>query len=250
MAEDQQAMAEQTRIMVGEGDVVLPGDVLAVGDVDFNTPFAYRDGDVIRAAVPGVVEIRKIDRNGKDVEKVYLKPFDLTYIPRPGHMVIGMVIDIGTTYWVVDINSPYNAQLPVGETIMKHTGGYDTLRRYLDVGEYILAEILSFDRNRDPIISAKGKNYGKILDGKVIEVRLSRVPWIVGKKKSMIEAIERETGARIVIADNARIWIKGPDRRSEDLVVLAIKNIEQTKRVKPPSVEEIVDYIRKEKEEV
>ena len=232
-------MTEKPEIYVQQQDIVVPGDLIAEGDVELMSVFLYKYQGKVYASVPGIVEHRNY--------KLYFTPFELAYIPKQNDIVIGMVVDIGTTYWSIDINSPYKAQLPASETIFKQTSTFDNLIKYLDVGDFIVARVLSFDRNRDPVLSAKGKELGKIVEGKIIEVKLTRIPWIMGKKKTMIEAIAKETGTRILVANNARIWVKGDSREDEDLAILAIKKIESW-GLSPPTITQIIDFIKEQKE--
>ncbi len=227
---------------VQQKDVVVPGDLLAEGDVEAPPTLTYREGGRVYASVPAIVEIKN--------NRLIVTPLELTYIPKPGDVTIGIVVDIGNTYWAVDLNSPYKGQLPVNETMLKQTQWtFDMLRKYLDVGDYVITKVLAFDRNKDPLLTARGKDLGKVTEGKIVEVRLSRVPWIIGRRRSMIEAIAKETGTEIFVADNARVLVKGPSKEAEDLAVLAIKYIEK-RGFKPPSVREVVEFIRGEKEKL
>ncbi len=225
---------------VQQKDIVLPGDLIAEGPVEYSTMFIYKEEEKHYASVPGFIEIKN--------NRIYLTPIEQAYVPRVNDVVIGIVTDIGNTYWMVDLNSPYEGQLPLNETPLKqtHTLG-DALRKYLDIGDYVIVKIIAFDRNRDPLLSLKGRDLGKITGGKIVEVKLSKIAWILGKKKSMIEAIAKETGTNIMVTNNGRIWITGKDGVVEDIAVLAIKRIEKT-GFKPPTIKEMIEFIRAEKE--
>ena len=225
-------------ILVQQRDFVVPGDPIARGSVEASSPFLYREKDTIYACVAGIVEIKG--------SKITLIPFQLHYLPKPNDLVIGIVKDIGPTYWVIDINSPYEAQLPLSETLFKQLSPHETLRKFFDTGDYILARVLSFDRNRVPLITTKCKECGKIIEGKVVEVNPSRISWIIGRKGSIIDAISSETKTKIVVGDNARIWVRGRDSASEDLAILAIKRVESLGlRITSPT--QIVEFIREQR---
>uniref|UniRef100_A0A7J3ZL89 Exosome complex component Rrp4 n=1 Tax=Fervidicoccus fontis TaxID=683846 RepID=A0A7J3ZL89_9CREN len=225
-------------ILVQQRDFVVPGDPIARGNVEISSPFLYREKDTVYTCVIGIVEIKG--------SKITLIPFQLHYLPKPNDLVIGVVKDVGPTYWIVDINSPYEAQLPLSETLFKQLSPQETLRKFFDTGDYILARVLSFDRSRVPLITTKCKECGKIVDGKVIEVNPSRISRIIGRKGSIIDAISNETKTKIVVGDNARIWVRGRDRTSEDLAILAIKKIEDLGlRITSPN--QIVEFVRDQK---
>ena len=233
-------MSEKPIIYVQQKDLVIPGDLIAEGPIQAPMTYTYREGNRIYASVPGIVEVRD--------NRIVLIPFEPTYLPKPGDTVIGIVKDIGNTYWVIDINSPYEGQLPVSETMLKQLQWtFDMLRKYLDIGDYVILKVLCFDRNRDPLLTAKGKDLGKIMSGKIIESRVLRAPWMTAKKRALLEAIARETKTNILVADNARVLVRGSSREDEDLAVLAIKYIDKH-GFKPPSTREVIEFIRNERE--
>jgi len=90
--------------------LVTPGDLLAEGDyvAGENT---YKEDDKIYATRIGL-----FNYDNRKVHVVALKAF---YIPSPGDLVIGKVVDIGLKGWTVDINSPYMALLRASDGLGK-----------------------------------------------------------------------------------------------------------------------------------
>jgi len=82
--------------------LVTPGDLLAEGDyvAGENT---YKEDDKIYATRIGL-----FNYDNRKVHVVALKAF---YIPSPGDLVIGKVVDIGLKGWTVDINTVKDAGL-------------------------------------------------------------------------------------------------------------------------------------------
>src|SRR3989304_6270089 len=70
-------------------------------------------------------------------------PLPGRYTPEPGDAVVGEVVDVGPSHWLVDINSPYPAPLHATESPW-HVEVGDTTR-VLKVGGAILAHVLSVD---------------------------------------------------------------------------------------------------------
>ena len=200
--------------------LVLPGDKLNPG-IEAREPYIYRASDgSVRAAVPGLVDVR----GGKEV----FIPLEGVYIPKPGDIIIGLVSGVGVTNWFIDINSPYTAILNVQDFLGRpFNPATDELSRYLSVGDYIKAKVAAFDRTRSPLLTVQGQGLGKITEGKIVEVSPARIPRVIGRKGSMLEVLTKETGCEIFAAVNGRIHVKCPNQDLEAIAVLAIKTIER-----------------------
>jgi len=226
-------------LYVQQRDIVLPGDLIAEGKLETTSIYVYKEGNRYYSSVVGMVEVKD--------DKIALTPMEHAYIPRPNDMVIGLITDVGPTYWEVDINSPYEGQLPVGETILRQTQAtVDTLRKFLGIGDQVLLKVIAFDRLKDPVLSMRGKGLGKITVGKVIEISSMTASILLFRKRSLVETIAKETGTAIFVGNNARIWISGGEPLMEDLAILALKKID-TPDMSSISISDIVDYIREEK---
>jgi len=151
-------------------------------------------------------------------------PLGGRYIPAPGDMVIGKVIDIGPSNWLVDINSPYPAPLHVNEVPWRVEFG-DTAR-YLSVGDTLLAKVLSVDETKRVQVTMKEQGLRKLQGGQILDISHSKVPRVIGKNGSMIQMIKNYTNCRIFIGQNGRIWVDG---NMDDMVhaMRAIKMIEE-----------------------
>ncbi len=234
------------RIFVRPRTIVVPGEVIAEGeeeDIVLLSPLLERHGNKIYASIIGLVDIRE-DENKT---KVSIIPLVGAYIPRPGDLVIGLVEDVGLTHWVIDIMSPYKAILPLQEVIDRPVNSaIVNIKKYLDVGDYILAKITAFDRLRDPIITIKQEGLGRLVEGTIIEVQPTRIPRIIGKSKSMINMIRAETKCKIIAAQNGRIFVNCPNKELEEIVFLAIRKIEAEAHT-TGLTDRIKEFIREEK---
>ncbi len=213
------------KIFVSNRQVVVPGDPIAEGnDVIIESPFIEKIGNRYYSVIIGLVTVQQED----DKVRIGLIPLEGAYVPKPGDLVIGIVEDIGITHWEVDIRSPYRGILTVQEVLDRpFNPASENLQKYLDVGDYIVAKIVAFDRTRDPLLTIKGKGLGRVTEGVVVEVKPSRIPRVIGKKASMINMLTSETGCEFVVGQNGRILVKCPDKRMEEIAVLAIKMIER-----------------------
>ncbi len=202
--------------------IVVPGELIAETNRYEVEGKIYRKNKKIYSKVLGVVFIDEENRN------IRVLPLKGKYIPNEGDIVIGKVIEVGLTNWTVDINSPYLAVLQVTEVFSKPTQISRTeLSKILDVGDIIIAKVISFDYTRDPLLTIKESRLGKVSRGIIVEIPPSKVPRIIGKKGSMVNMLKNMLDVEIVIGKNGRVVVIGKDPAKEEIAVLAIKKIER-----------------------
>jgi len=194
--------------------IVIPGE--AVGSPGLRPGHGtYSDGGTIYAARLGVLS----DRDGR----VSVIPLNGRYIPEVGDTVIGAIVDMGPSHWLVDINSPYPAPLHATETPWRVEFG-DT-RRFLKVGDVILGEVLSVDEAKRVQLTMRSPEARRIHGGLLMEISPMKVPRVIGRQGSMIQMIKGMTRCRIFVGQNGRIWLDGDDRGA-DLAASAIRLVE------------------------
>ncbi len=205
-------------ILAEPKQVVAPGELLAEGDHLLGDN-AYRIGTQIFSACIGILEL--------DGNRVLVVPLKGGYIPRVGDLVAGRIVDVGLSGWSVDIRAPYEAMLPASETPGPRGPRRRDLSSTYDVGDMVLAEVLAFDRTRDPLLTVKGPGLGKVATGRVVEISAAKIPRLIGRKGSMISMLKNETGCQITVGQNgvALVWGKSPD--SERIAVEAIYMVER-----------------------
>jgi exosome complex component RRP4 len=199
--------------------IATPGDLLAEGDyvAGENT---YMEDKRIYASRTGLVEF-----NDKSVSIVALKAF---YIPKPGDMVIGTVVDVGFSGWTIDLNGPYQAFLKPSDVLSRpFKPQKDELSQVLAVGDLVVAKIVSYDRTHDPQITVAEPGLGKITRGQVVKVTPTKVPRVIGKKGSMISMIKQETGCQIILGLNGVVLVTGKTPEEEQAALMAIQKVEE-----------------------
>jgi len=209
-------------VYVENRQIVVPGELIADKNRFRVEGKVYeRDGRYYSK----VLGVAYIDQENRRVNVLTLKG---KYIPSPGDLVIGKVVEVGLTNWIVDINSPYPAILPLNEVFSKPTSiPRSELSKILDVGDIIAAKVIAFDYARDPLITIKETRLGKIPQGIVVEIPPSKVPRIIGRKGSMVNMIKELLGVELIIGKNGRIVIVGKDRAKAELAALVIRKIER-----------------------
>jgi exosome complex component RRP4 len=196
-------------------EIVVPGDLLDSGRLKPGDGTYVSDGKIYASQL-GIKSIKS--------NFVNVIPLGGPYIPSPGDTVIGKIVDIGPSNWLVDINSPYPAPLHVTEVPWKVEFG-DTAR-YLNVGDTILAKVLLVDETKRVQVTMKEQGLRKLQGGQVIDISHSKVPRVIGKGGSMIQMIKSLTNCRIFVGQNGRIWLDG-DIENIVYAIRAIKMIEE-----------------------
>jgi len=176
---------------------VLPGDVITAG------PFRAEQntttfGEKIIATTIGISEVYD--------DAVRVIPLTGKYLPKINDLVIGKVVSHTSLSWELDINSCYVGFLPGQDVFGRDFSAHaDELTSKLKNGDLVAARIANFDRTRDPLLTIADRDLGKIDRGELVEISSSKVPRLIGKRGSMIQAIEIATNATITIGQNG--WI-------------------------------------------
>ncbi len=185
--------------------IVVPGEVIVEGQNYLPGENARREGKEIISMRYGLLDIN--DRLVKVI------PLSGVYLPRKGNVIIGKVIDISYNGWLIDINSPYSAFLPIMECrgfITKR----DDLSQIYDYDEMIIAKVIGV-KGRGVDLSTKERGFHKIDEGIIIKINPHKVPRIIGRQGSMVNMIKDYTKCNIVVGQNGLIWVKGDSIESE-----------------------------------
>ncbi len=200
--------------------IVVPGETIVEGP-KFRPGFGtYKENDNIIASIVGFSEIRGNNN-------VLVVPFSGPYIPKIGDVVIGKIVNTSIVSWKVEIYSPYTASLHVSNVLDRPFNPLkDNIKSFFDVGDVIVGEIIAFNRTRDPVISIRGKGYGKLRGGKIINIASAKIPRLIGRKGSMINLIKEATRSQIIVGQNGLVWILTKNLEDETLLIKLIKKIE------------------------
>ncbi len=180
--------------------IVLPGDKLA--DVQLRIENALLEDGKTYATVVGLFD---------DDSKSFI-PLEGLWYPKPEDEIVGLVEDSRNGVYTIGMESPFK-----GLIISKYGSGPD-----LDTGDVVSAVVRSVKRESDKIILILVRPR-KLYGGKVIEVKPSKVPRIIGKANTMIQLLAGKTKCNIVVGMNGMIWLKGGD---VPLALEAIRKVE------------------------
>lgn len=219
--------------------IVIPGEVVATGANYLPGEGTRREGNDILASRLGVLEME--DRFVKVVA------ISGIYVPRRGNMVLGIVEDITFNGWIMGINSPDRAFLPIMECrgfISKR----DDLSLIYNYGDIVVMKVIGV-KSRGVDLTTKDRGLDKLEDGLVITINANKVPRVIGKLGSMVNMIKELTKCDVVVGQNGVIWIKGSNIESELVAREAIDFISDNSLVEglTDKVKEFLEKKMKEK---
>jgi exosome complex component RRP4 len=192
----------------------LPGDQIDAGRYK-SGPGTYSDGAGVFAACLGIRSIRG--------DTVGVIPLSGKYMPRVGDIVVGKVMEMTPSAWVIDLNSPYVAPLPGSET--PWTVEFGETSKYMSIGDTVIVQIREVNEMKRVGVTMIGPDLHKVVGGQTIDVDATKVPRLIGRGGSMIGLLNRLTRCRILVGQNGRVWLDGT---VEDVTVAmaAIRMIE------------------------
>jgi len=207
-----------SKILVKDKDIAVPGESLAEGMDYLPGKGTYRDKEVIRAAILGLVQIE-----GRAIKLI---PLSGKYLPKKGDMIIGKVKEIIMSGWIIDTNSAYHAMLGMRDATADYIPKGADLTQYFTFGDYLVCKITNVTSQKLVDVTLRGPGLRKLREGRIITVNTHKVPRIIGKKGSMVSMIKQATDCNIIVGQNGVIWLQGKEPEMEFLAVDAIKKIE------------------------
>ncbi|MEM4745087.1 MAG: exosome complex RNA-binding protein Rrp4 [Thermofilaceae archaeon] len=204
-------------LYVSSGQIVVPGELVAEGSYEVSGPHVV-SGKKYYAKVLSVAIVEK-------PRKIRLIPLKRSYIPSEGDLVVGKVIDVGPTFWLVDINSPYTAILQASEVFPRPSPSARDLTEIFQVGDVVIAKVLSFDFLHDPLLTVKESKLGKMEKGLLVEVPPTRVSRVIGKKGQVADYLKETFGVELIIGRNGRVVIIGRETDREAAAAYVIKRL-------------------------
>lgn len=175
--------------------LVTPGEVLADKPLRIDNSLV-EDGKTI-STIMGMY----------DEQASSLVPLEGLWYPRPGEKVIGVIEEAKLNTCTVTLNAPYK-----GIIILKFS------EANMLNNDIVEATVKELDKTSTIVLSRPRVLYG----GKIMAVKPSKVPRILGKDNTMINQIAQSTKSSISVGMNGLVWIKGGD---VDLATNAINQI-------------------------
>ncbi|XP_061929361.1 uncharacterized protein LOC107997117 [Apis cerana] len=166
------------------------------------------DENTLRASVAGILE--KVNK------LISIKPLKARYQGEIGDVVVGRITEVQQKRWKVDTNSKLDSvlllssvNLPGGELRRRSAEDEQTMRRYLQEGDLICAEVQSTFVDGSLSLHTRVLKYGKLSQGIMLKVS----PALIKRKKTHFHTLEN--GASLILGNNGYIWI-GASRQDTD----------------------------------
>ncbi|CAK9821764.1 Exosome complex component RRP4 [Anthophora retusa] len=166
------------------------------------------DESILRASVAGVLE--KVNK------LVSVRPLKARYHGEIGDVIVGRITEVQQKRWKVDTNSKLDSvlllssvNLPGGELRRRSAEDEQTMRRYLQEGDLICAEVQSTFVDGSLSLHTRVLKYGKLSQGIMLKVS----PALIKRKKTHFHNLE--SGTSLILGNNGYIWI-GASRQDTD----------------------------------
>lgn len=158
------------------------------------------ENDTIFASVAGVMEqVNKL---------ISIKPLKSRYVGEIGDVVVARVIDVQQKRWKVDTNSRLDSvlllssiNLPGGELRKRSVEDEQMMRKYLQEGDLISAEVQNVYVDGSLSLHTRSLKYGKLSQGVLVKV----FPGLIKRRKTHFHNLP--CGASIILGNNGFIWI-------------------------------------------
>ncbi|WP_174590755.1 exosome complex RNA-binding protein Rrp4 [Methanocella conradii] len=196
-----------------EREIVVPGDLLGE-DPKLAGSGTYVQGGRVYSANYGLVDRRT---------NIRVIPLSGRYIPARGDLVIGKVVDVTFSNWIIDINSPYEGLLHISEYPERVDPA--NMSKCLHVGELIIARVADVDPSMKVELTMRDEHLKVLKQGRVVDISHVKIPRVIGRNGSMISMLKKDLNVSIFVGQNGRIWLKGDEKRV-DIAIRAIFKIE------------------------
>jgi exosome complex component RRP4 len=130
-------LTEDFRMDRTDRNVVIPGDLLSEDPKDSGEGTYVKDGKVY-SLLYGLASFHK--------DGVRVIPLAGKYVPSVGDTVIGTVVDISFSNWIVNINSPYEGLLHISEYPKRIE--INEMSKHLGIGSTVMAKVKDVDSTK------------------------------------------------------------------------------------------------------
>lgn len=195
--------------LFNDGRFFSPGDVITkdTGFMRGHGTYMKKDG-TLYASVAGVIQrVNKL---------ISVTPLKTKYQGEIGDVVVGRITEVQQKRWKVDVNGRLDAllalssvNLPGGELRRRSAEDELAMRKYLQEGDLISAEVQNVHNDGAISLHTRSLKYGKLSQGTMIRVS----PSLVKRRKTHFHRLP--CGANVILGNNGYIWIS-PSTISED----------------------------------
>ena len=207
----------ESKLLVKEKNIVVPGEELASGMDYLPSAGTYRDGESIISKILGVVRI--------DGKVIKITPVAGQYNPRKNDTIIAQIKEVHYSGWSVDTFCAYQAMLSLKDGTTDFVQRGADLTRYYLIGDFVIVKIINVTSQKLIDVTTKGPGLRKLHGGRIFRINPHKVPRIIGKQGSMVNTIKDNTGVNMLVGQNGMIWMNGENVTKENLAEEAVHYI-------------------------
>lgn len=177
-----------------------PGEVVTSQQGFMRGHGTYMEDENIKSSVAGVmVQVNKL---------ITVKALKGRYVGEIGDVVVARVTEVQEKRWKVDTNSRLDSvlllssvNLPGGELRRRGVEDEKQMRKYLQEGSLISAEVQNVHSDGVLSLHTRSLKYGKLSQGILVKV----FPSLIRRRKTHFHNLP--CGASIILGNNGFIWI-------------------------------------------
>lgn len=165
----------------------------------------YAEDDSLKASVAGVMQ--KVNK------LICIRPLKSRYVGEIGDVVVGRVLEVQQRRWKVETNSRLDSvlqlssvNLPGGELRRRSEEDELMMRKHLQEGDLISAEVQSVFSDGSLSLHTRSLKYGKLSQGILIKV----FPSLIKRRKNHFHNLP--CGISVIIGNNGYIWISPQEK--------------------------------------
>ncbi|XP_017774134.1 PREDICTED: exosome complex component RRP4 [Nicrophorus vespilloides] len=214
--------------------IYTPGEVITEQNELMRGHGTYEEDGCLKSSVAGLKE---------EVNKlISIKPLKSRYNGEIGDVVVGRITEVQQRRWKVETNSRLDSvlllssvNLPGGELRRRSAEDEHMMRKYLQEGDLISAEVQNVFTDGSLSLHTRSLKYGKLSQGVLIKV----FPALIKRSKTRFHNLS--VGASVILGNNGFIWICPTVNTEEESVGGFIQNLEY---IVPIEEREIIARIR------
>ena len=180
--------------------LVSPGDVITREGGYMRGHGTYTKDDILYASVAGAVQrVNKL---------ISVTPPKTKYQGEIGDVIVGRITEVQQKRWKVEINARLDAalqlssvNLPGGELRRRSAEDELTMRKYLQEGDLISAEVQNLFSDGAVALHTRSLKYGKLFQGTLVTVS----PSLIKRRKTHFHKLP--CGASVILGNNGNVWI-------------------------------------------
>ena len=180
--------------------LVSPGDVITREGGYMRGHGTYTRDDILYASVAGAVQrVNKL---------ISVTPPKTKYQGEIGDVIVGRITEVQQKRWKVEINARLDAalqlssvNLPGGELRRRSAEDELTMRKYLQEGDLISAEVQNLFSDGAVALHTRSLKYGKLSQGTLVTVS----PSLIKRRKTHFHKLP--CGASVILGNNGNVWI-------------------------------------------